>query len=286
MRAPTLLSHGGGLALAAIVAATACHSGPRSPGLERRLAESALIAERDSLLLEVAANGKLLSDIEAELARVRPVRKGSPGPEAPELETTKDQRAFALEQVHGVVTRLREAQTRLAATERRVQRLAQARDSLSRGLADLAQVVATQKATVEALTGQVGSLTSENLALADSVARLSDDVNTAYFVAGTRKELIAKGVLVETGHRSIPLIGRRDVQPARDLPLKEFTSIDRSQVRRIPLPDSGRVYRIASRQSPAYLDSVTAGGRVTGEISIRSPEEFWEPSRYLILVEQ
>jgi hypothetical protein len=285
---------GGAWVLTLVLVATACHTDPhpRSPGLERQLSAMALGAERDSLQLEVAANGKLLGDIQAELAKVTPATKAA-GPESPSLEVTKDQRAFALERVREITTRLKEMDARLAASERRIRRLTRASDSLTQDLTgakasiiQLEQIVAAQQATVASLTGQVEGLALANETLTDSLYRLTDARNTAYFVAGTRKDLLARGVLVADGRRSVPFIGRREVAPARELPLAEFTSIDQSAIREIPLPHPDRRYRIVSRQNLAFLDDAGYRGRVRGKVSIREPEQFWEPSRYLILVEQ
>ena len=294
MRAIHSPTMGGAWALTAILVATACHPDPRprSPGLERQLNEMAITAERDSLLLEVAANGRLLSDIQAELARLQPGKPPTES-ESPALELTKDQRTFVLDRVKEITTRIRQAESRLATSERRVRRLSRATDSLTQDLtgarasvAQLSQVVSDQQATIAALGGQVEGLLTENLILSDSVFRLTDDRNTAYFVAGTRNELLAKGVLVEDGHRGFPIVGKRGVQPARELPLSEFTSIDRSQIQEIPLPRPDRRYRIISRQNPAYVSEAGRRGEIREKLTIASPERFWEPSRYLILVEQ
>jgi hypothetical protein len=294
MRATFSPTTGGVWFLAAVLATTACHSSKsRSAGLERQLQEIALTTERDSLLREVADNGKLLSDLEAELAKVQ-LKPAKGTAESPALEVTTDQRAYVLEQVKSVATRLQDAEKRLVTSERRVGRLAQKADSLGEGLtqaksaiADLGQIVATQRTTIEGLNAQVEALTGQIMTLSDSVLHLTDDHNTAFYVVGTRAELVKKGVLVEEGHRAIPLVGRRGVQPARELPLEEFTSIDRNSIREIPLPRTDRKYRIVSRQNLAYLTGWDGSrGQVSGTIGIQSPEEFWEPSRYLIVVEQ
>jgi hypothetical protein len=282
------------LALALITGA--CHEGalkPRSEGLARQLREVALTAERDSLLMEVAANGKLLGDIQAELATVQPKPAG-PTAESPALEVTKDQRTFTLERIRDITARLKGVETRLAASERRAHNLTQSVDSLT-GVAatakatitDLVAVIGTQRATIEGLTAQLEGLTVHNLVLTDSVFHLTDRHNTAFYVVGTRTELLRKGVLVEAGPRAIPLIGRRGVQPARELPLAAFTSIDRNIVREIPLPKPGKSYRIVSRQNLEHL-AARVGGKehLTGTIAIASPEEFWEASKYLIVVER
>ena len=295
MRASHGPTMGGAWILTAVLVATACHPNApkiRSEGLARKLRQVTLAAERDSLLGEVAANGKLLSDIQTELTKVQP-RPGPGSPESPSLELTKDQRTYALERVREITGRLREAETQLAATERRARRLTRTVDSLSAensaaksSITDLAAVVAAQRDTITALTTRVEGLTTENLVLSDSVYHLTDDHNTAYYAIGTRRELLARGVIVEDGHRSIPVFGRRAVQPARRLPLGEFTAIDRTATRRIPLPRTDKSYRIVSRQNLSQLTSRVGGQEVKGSIAIASPEEFWEPSRYLIVVEK
>jgi uncharacterized coiled-coil protein SlyX len=243
--------------------------------------------------MEVAANGKLLGDIQAELAKVLP--HPAPGtPESPSLEITKDERAYTLERVQELTSRLKGADSQLTASEHRARRLTGAIDSLSlenakakSTITDLVAMVASQRETITSLTAQVEGLTTESLTLADSVYRLTDDHNTAYYVVGTRAELLAKGVIVEDGHRAFPLIGRRSVQPARELPLGEFTSIDQTTTHEIPLPRPDRSYRIVSRQNLTHLTSWVGGkGQVKGNIAIATPEEFWEPSKYLIVVEQ
>lgn len=291
---PTLA---GAWVLTAVLVTTACSPSeprPRSPGLEHQLQELALVAERDSLQLEVAATGKLLTDIEGALARALPVAPPSGRVESPVLEITKDRRSYTLDRVREVAARLKSTEARLVTSERRVRKLSQAVDTLTEGAAaarivtaQLAEEVGSQRLTIDGLTARVEGLLTENLALADSVQRLTDRQTTAYYVVGSRKELIERGVLVEEGHRGIPLIGRRGVTPARELPLQEFTSINWSVTKDITLPDVNRRYRIVSRQNLAFLDSrVGNAGAVHGTITIGTPESFWEPSRYLIVVEQ
>jgi len=287
---------GGAWILTAVLVATACHptpSTPRSPGLAHQLDEMSLAAERDSLQMEVAANAKLLADLQTEVSKVEPqTAKG--GPESPALELSKDQRQFTLDRVTAITERLKTAETQLAASERRARRLTQTVDSLSTAdsgaratIADLMNIMGTQRETMTSLTAQVETLASQNQRLADSVYRLTDEHNTAYYVVGTRKELLAKGVIVEDGHRSFPLIGRRTVQPARVLPLGEFTSLDRSTTREIPLPRQDRSYAIVSRQDLSQLASWEGDGQsVRGSIAIAGPDKFWEPSKYLIVVER
>ncbi|HTS88018.1 MAG TPA: hypothetical protein VMG41_05955 [Gemmatimonadales bacterium] len=292
MRAIHSLTQGGAWILTTLVVASACHSGPRSEALTRHIDEVSLIAERDSLLAEVTANAKLISDIQSELGRVE-AKPARAAPESASLEVTKDQRAYTLERVRQLTTRLQAAESHLVASERRAQRLARTVDSLGEQngeakstINDLMAMIVNQRETMTTLGARVDSLTTVALDLADSVGHLTDDHNTAYFVVGTRDELLAKGVVTEEGPRSFPLIGRRKVVPARQLPLGEFTSIDRSVTRRIPLPDSTKHYTIVSRQDLSQLESPVHGTEVSDSIQIGAPDSFWEPSRYLIVMER
>ena len=196
---------GGAWVLTAVLVTTACStpaSHPRSPGLEHQLQELALVAERDSLQLEVAATGKLLTDIEGELSHALPVPPATGVAESPVLEITKDRRTFTLDRVREVAARLRSTEARLATSERRVRKLTQSVDTLTEGLAatritaaQLAEEVGSQRLTIDGLTAQVETLLSANLDLADSVYHLTERRNTAYYVVGSRKELIQRGIL-------------------------------------------------------------------------------------------
>ncbi len=176
---------------------TACHRS--QSGLDHKLQEMAVIAERDSLLREVAANGKLLGEIQDELTKVQPKPAGGT-PESPALEVTTDQRTFVMERVKEVTKRVKDLQTRLAGSEKRAGRLSRQIDSLGgefsaakATIEDLNAIVATQRENLTALAGQVEQLTGENLILSDSVFRLTDDYNTAFYVIGTRTELAGQG---------------------------------------------------------------------------------------------
>ena len=250
-----------------------------------------MIAERDSLLREVAANGKLLGEIQNELTRVQPKPAGGT-PESPALEVTTDQRTFVMERVKEVTKRVKDLQTRLAGSEKRAGRLSRQVDSLGgefsaakATIEDLNAIVATQRENLTALAGQVEQLTGENLILADSVLHLTDDHNTAFYVICTRAELLPSGVLVEDGHKDVPLFGTRGWRAGPELPLQGFP-LTEPALGRSPLPRADRKYRIVTG-SLAYLNPGSQKkGQVKGEIAIAAPDKFWEASRYLIVVEQ
>jgi len=92
-------------------------------------------------------------------------------------------------------------------------------------------------------------------------------------------------VVTKEGSKFLVFGGTR-LEPARNLDPAAFTAIDKTQQMSIPLPRTDKKYKIVSRQSPSYLGGgVTKDGKVSGTVDITQPEDFWAPSKYLILVQ-
>ncbi len=260
---------------------------------------TAIAAEKDSLLREVVENTRLMSDIAAELAKIQQ-RKKKGGVESAELKTTLSDREFALEKIKEVVGRINESEKRLAASQQRVRSLGQTSDSLRSSVSafeatviELQAAVENQKITIGWLNDQVGQLhsanvklTARNAALSDTVSTLTVKDNTVYYVIGNKKELLGSGVVVEEGSKFL-VFGKKVLQPARDVDAAKFTAVDKRRVAEIALPKADKRYRIISRQNLSHLASaVDKDGKLAGSIQIASAEEFWAPSKYLIVVEQ
>ena len=120
-------------------------------------------------------------------------------------------------------------------------------------------------------------------ALTDTVHNLVSEKNTAYYIVGTKDELIKKGILAQEGGKRFLLVGSRNIAPARELDPSAFTKIDRLANRTITLPEGE--YKILSRQNPAYVTpQAQKDGKIAGGLTIDQPERFWENSRFLIIV--
>ena len=50
------------------------------------------------------------------------------------------------------------------------------------------------------------------------------------------------------------------------------------------MPDSTAEYKIASRQNVDMLASPPTDGKLKGSIQITAPDQFWMPSKFLIVV--
>jgi chaperonin cofactor prefoldin len=281
-----------------LAAGLGCERGP-SPEMQAQLTEiSALSAEKDSLLRQVAASARLMSEISAELVTVADqerLARVAGEAESPVAATQDSLRVM----VADVTARIETLEERLAASQRRVRGLQQTSDSaraeLTQALTDLQTTIENQKTTIAFLSGRVETLETENVQLATEKAALADTVEqlevvqfTAYYIVGTKDELIEKGIVTEEGgSRVLFIFGRtgKTLVPARELDTAQFTPIDLRTTLEIALPDTLASYRIASRQNVAFLaDAPDKDGKVRSPLRITSPDEFWLPSKFLIVV--
>jgi len=265
---------------------------------------TAVSAQKDSLMQEMVANTKMMSQISTELAKVQGVVLAQESPS----ESLVLNRDTIVSRIHDLATRVTETEERLAASEKRVRRLSSQSDSLRKvasqfesTLADFKTIVETQKTTIAQLNSRVEALRQENqslatevVALVDTVLALEDTVtamqtreNMVYYVVGTKDELKDQGVVVEEGSKFL-FFGKKALVPARSMPDSVFVAIDKMAQREIPLPDPEKEYKIVSRQAMAYVgNEASHDGKFRGEnLEIASPTQFWGPSRYLIIVQQ
>jgi len=283
-----LAATGRGLALA-LFAVAACRQGP-TPETQAKLDElTKTSADRDRLVQEVAENARMMSQVSADLAKVRIPRK--------QLKVSSEsplgaQRDSVVQEIRYITGRVNESERKLRESAQRIDQLTTVSDSLRNTLqatiTNYESVIEQQRATISTLTDQINQLTADKVALTDTVGLLKEQNNTVYYIIGTRDELLQKGIVVQEGGSRFPLIFAKVGQvvvPARVLDPKEFTKINKRSVTEIPL-DGDKNYRITSRQD---LDGLATppnpGGRVTGSLKIANPDKFWSGSRFLILIQ-
>ncbi len=301
------------LAIVAAVSLTACDtSAKKQLALSDSLRADSIAQMKDEMLNEVMASTRFVSELNAEIAKLKtPLRTGLKVGTATEsnLGQTKAEREAVTARVRELVARLDSSESRVAALRsrastlsRRDQQLAEQvalyektmtdlRETGERQRTEMQAIIDEQGTKIVALVSKVDTVTQQNVrlageraALTDTVSQLITEKNRVYFVAGTRDELIKKGVLVQEGSRPVlGIFGSRPVVPARTLDPSVFTSLDRLRDRTITLPDGE--YSVVSRQDLAFTTPAERkDDRIVKGIQIDSPEKFWEPSKFLVLV--
>jgi uncharacterized coiled-coil protein SlyX len=284
---------------ALLLAATACQDKTaiaRADTLEGKLTEqqalaNQLAAQKDSLVRVVVDADAFLGQMDSAISTVKGLprtKRAASDPLADQLQARKDVQA----RVKALVERAKSTASQLA----EVQRKKMESDSLMQGqLADQASKI---EADAQLITDLGGTIERQNMQIATLEARLdslSTEVKTlgsraykAYYVIGTEKELTDKGVIQKEGGTRLLIVRTgRTLVPSRVLNAEAFTAIDQRETMEIPVPDTTARYRIVSRHSLDAAEVPWREGTVfRGPIKITKPDEFWAPSRFLILVRQ
>ncbi len=285
-----------GFAGLALAGALGC-SGKPSAALQARIDSLQNASnERDRLVQEMAQDARMISDISAELSKVQVRGKLNVSSESPGQAS----RDSVVQKVRYIATRLSQSEQSLRSSERRVRGLTGLSDSLRNTLAatiaNYDSVISGQRNQLIAFAAQLDTLKGENTtliavngALKDTVNDLSLRENTVYYIIGTKDELVQRGIVEETGGSRFLFVlwkSGKSLQPARTLDPSAFTAIDKRQVTTIPLPDTTKSYRIASRQDLSSLATPPdEGGKLHGSVRIAEPTHFWSGSKFLIIVE-
>ncbi len=282
-----------------LVAAAACEPSAKT---RQQIAElQAASAQKDSLVEEVAANARIMSEIGAEVARAQGAPVAGPGGERLGAPANPD---TIMAGIRSLSARLDSTQVLLTRSEARAKDLSGQAGGLRRSIADLRAAVNNQKATVTALTEQVATLQAENTRLTgentelsaanqllgDTVQALSTRAAKVYYVVGTKEDLLQRGIIKETGgSRVLFVFGKRGqvLVPAADMDPNYFTPIDMRNTMEIQLPHPDRTYRIVTPQDLSALSNTPdEKGRIQDSaLRIVDAQRFWANSRYLILVE-
>ncbi|MEG1564259.1 MAG: hypothetical protein RR365_11120 [Bacteroides sp.] len=187
---------------------------------------------------------KQMEDNKAQIAKLQSMLKSSKNSSA---QLKKAVEALTLE-LTAKQQRIEELQAELASKNIRIQEL---------------------DAAVSGLSADKESLTAENEAKAKTVAEQDKDLNTAWFVFGTKSELKSQKIL-KSG----------DVLKSADFNKDYFTQIDVRTTKEIKLY-SKRADLLTTHPASSYELVKDDKGQLMLKIS--SPKEFWSVSRYLVI---
>ncbi|HEY5062317.1 MAG TPA: hypothetical protein VII52_12325, partial [Gemmatimonadaceae bacterium] len=275
------------------------------------LRTDSIVAIKNDLLSEVMTSTQFVNDVNLEMAKLKartPAKLAWNERSETDAASMKAERAAVVSRIGELVARLDSSQVRVNSLRARATRLSRQDSSLvaqvgafektiatlrstaEQDKAEYEAVIARQNAqiavlhsTVDTVTKDNARLTGETTALIDTVSTLTAEKNAAYYVIGTKDELVKQGVLVEEGRKRFLVLGGRTVAPARELDTAKFTRIDRLRDRTIRFPAGD--YTIFTRQSPSFASPFSVkDGKFSGGLRIEQPERFWEPSKFLIII--
>ena len=286
------------LTVAAVITLSACgrEAEQRALAAEAKLAQiDTIAAAKDSLMKEMISTNAFIGQLNEELDKLKPISNKRVVYNE-RVMPMEEYRANMKQRVNELVTRVQENEKRLRSTQERLRDLASRNKDMTARIAtydsmvvEYTKVMEAQRLQIADLTLQVDTLNAHNSRLRDENGFLKARWSTVYMIVGTKKDLMAKGIVSEVGGSRVLGVGWRTGEtlvPARSLKVDDFTALTKQEAVEIALPDPNKKYKVVSRQNIEYLDTKPdKDGKVHGKLRVVDPEEFWNPSRFLILVE-
>lgn len=131
--------------------------------------------------------------------------------------------------------------------------------------------------TIAVLNDTITNINQRNQSLFGQVTERTNELNTAYFVVGERKELIDQRILNKQGG----ILGIGSTQKvAGDVDLNDFTKVDIRNLKSIPL-DAKKAQVMSVHPAGSY--ELVGNNKRVNELIIKDPELFWQKSRMLVI---
>ncbi len=256
-----------------------------------------LSAQKDSLTRIVFDADHFIMQIDSQIRTVKglPAAKRAGQPLESPLDEQLERRKEIMGRVNALIDRANTTARQLAESRQRETTLREEKAVLEEQLAQVQQamsgdetMIAELAATIQRQTERIAGLELRIDSLVTETRTLGKTHYRAYYIVGTERELLDKGVIQQEGGANLLLFHPgRTVQPARMLDPALFTPIDQREVREIPVPDTTRRYRLVSRQSLAAAEVQEQDETTfTGSLRIADASQFWASSRFLILVQR
>ena len=174
-------------------------------------------------------------------------------------------------------SKLRKSNAKVTALEQMVDRMTRQIEEKDGQIAQLRDQLEKMNIQIEILNTNVENLASESQAKSQTIAEKTEELNTAYYVVGTKKELRDQKIItVEGGFAGIG----RNKKLKEDFNQDYFTRVDITKFRSIPLMKK-KASIITTHPSQSYK---LYGDKVQDSLVIKNAKDFWNASKYLVIV--
>ncbi|MFH1120754.1 MAG: hypothetical protein V1775_13105 [Bacteroidota bacterium] len=174
-------------------------------------------------------------------------------------------------------SKLRKSNGKVVALEQMVERMTRQIEEKDGQIAQLREQLEKMNIQIEILNSNVENLASEGKAKSQTISEKTEELNTAYYVIGTKKELRDQKIITMEG--GFAGIGRNK-KLKEDFNRDYFTRVDITKLRSIP---------VLKKKASVITTHPTQSYKIYGEKSvdslvIKNAKEFWSASKYLVIV--
>ena len=263
-----------------------------------------LTSQKDSLALVAAAKDSILNDVFASLTAISEnldmiksrenivtaqsgelnrETKTKIAEDIQEIDQLLLENRQTIERLKNSAEQLRKANVRIAKLDKLVATLNAQIDQKDREITSLKENLEKRNVEVKQLTSKVATLNStvaeldiKRAALEIQVDNQARELNTAYYIVGTAKELIAQGVITKSGFlkKTFKVNGNTDIN--------NMTRVDIRTTSGFKI-NHKRIAIASTHPSDSYTLVKNANGEIE-KLEIKDRVRFWESSRVFVLV--
>lgn len=200
---------------------------------------------------------------------------------ADDIEFIRKQMEENREQIAKLQQMLKESKNNSAQLKRAVNQLTKELEDKMQRIEELQTELAAKNIRIQELDEAVTGLTaareqleSENAAKSATIAAQDKDLNTAWFVFGTKSELKEQNIL------KTRFLGKGEVMKEDNINLNYFTKIDIRTTNQIRLYSKGAKV-LTNHPNGTYTLEKDDKGELT--LKITNAKEFWSVSKYLVI---
>lgn len=173
---------------------------------------------------------------------------------------------------------LKNSNLRIAEMDKMVERLTKEIEERDIEISVLKDNLAKLNIKVEEMQVSLDQVTQESRAKTEVIEQKTTELNTAWYVYGTRKELREQNILTREG--GFIGIGKTD-KVKSDFDQEYFTRLDISRVKNLQI--TGKNPKLVTTH-PSDSYEVTSAGAELNTIVIKDSKKFWSASRYLVVM--
>lgn len=171
---------------------------------------------------------------------------------------------------------VRSSNLKVAELNKTIERMQETIAKKEQEIAELQTNIANLNTQVQTLNTQVANLEKENQEKAELIDEKISEINKAWYVVGDRRDLRDRGIINREG--GFIFIGKVTT-PAENLIRKDFVEIDLREVTEIEI-NANRAELITVHPEGSYE---LIGERPVEKLVIKSAQEFWKASKYLVI---
>jgi uncharacterized protein YigA (DUF484 family) len=280
------------IAIALIVFATSCGNKQESDKLKAdNLSLSGQVTQKDTLLNNALTS---ISEIEENLDLIKQKQnvisvttkqgelsrdvKDRIKDDIAQINELLEQNRKTIANLKGTSKRLKSANVKIESLEKIIAQLTQQNGEKDAEIVQLKEQLVKLNFQVAELSSRVDTLSKSKRVLEENVTARTNELNTAYFVIGSQKELEQKAVINRMG--GFVGIGKTATVNS-NVNLDAFTKVDIRNFEGVEIGHKN-VKILSTHPADSYVLKVDSKNFCSG-IEITNSKKFWQSSKYLVI---